>query len=334
MYSVEQIQHVHLEISSRCNAACPLCPRNLYGYPFNDGYVEYDMKLVDAKTIFSKEFIAQLSKIYINGNFGDIVMNRDAIEIVRYFRKYNKLLEISISTNGSARDTKFWTDLAKLNTEVIFCIDGLEDTHHLYRQNTLFEVVLQNAKTFISAGGNATWKFIPFDHNRHQIAKAKKLAKQLGFKKFSLSDWGRNTAPVFSKDQQLTHVIGVPKKTDFKELHYSRTNDDVLLEDIISERTPKTISCQVKKQKSIYISSTGDVYPCCFLGFSPKTYGHGNYHQAANAQFKDMVKENNALEFPLEHCIKWFNLVEQSWNVPTFEQGRLVICNDNCGLSS
>ena len=331
MYNIKDIQHVHLEISSRCNAECPLCPRNFYGYPYNDGYVEHDMTLAHAQHIFQPEFLKQLTEIYINGNFGDAVMNPDTIKIIEYFQSYSSAI-ISMSTNAGARNSEYWKNLAQLNVRIFFCIDGLEDTHHLYRKNTQYSTVIKNAKTFINAGGYAIWKIIKFDHNQHQLESAEKLSQQLGFKEFEINDHGRNQAPVFDKQQKLMHVIGQPATVDFNKLWHTRTTDEVLLEDITPGRVPKPIQCQVKQQKSIYISSTGDVYPCCFLGFNPKTYGHGNYHAAANAQFKHMVQENNALEYNLEHCINWFQQVVQSWNQPTFEQGRLVICNDNCGV--
>jgi MoaA/NifB/PqqE/SkfB family radical SAM enzyme len=334
MYSFSDIRHVHLEISSLCNAACPLCPRNFYGYEFNDGYVEHNMTLIEAKQIFRPDFVQQLDEIYINGNFGDAVMNPETVDIVEYFRSCSADLVISMSTNAGARDRKYWTTLAKLGIQVIFCIDGLEDTHSLYRQNTLYSTVIQNAKIFISAGGNAVWKMIKFDHNQHQHTTARQLSQQMGFKSFRLEDHGRNQAPVFDKNKQLSHTIGNPVVVDFDRLWKSRTQDEVLLEDIVPGRTPKNINCQVKKQKSIYISSTGDVYPCCFLGFNPKTYGHGHYHQAANAQFRDFVQQNNALEHDLEHCIAWFNSIEKTWSTSTFEAGRLVICNDVCGSDS
>jgi MoaA/NifB/PqqE/SkfB family radical SAM enzyme len=331
MYSINEIQHVHLELSSRCNAACPLCPRNFHGYPYNDGYIEHDMTLAEAQHIFSVDLIKQLNVIIINGNFGDAVMNSDTIPIVEYFRSCNPDLNITISTNAGARNKKFWQSLAQLNVQVLFCIDGLEDTHHLYRQNTNYKTVIKNSQTFIKAGGRAIWKMIKFKHNQHQYDAAEQLSKELGFTNFQLVDHGRDQSPVYNKTQQLTHVIGNPVETEFRVLFQKRKEDEVLLEDIVNSRTPKKISCQVKKKKSIYISSTGDVFPCCFLGFSPKTYGHGNYYSAANAQFRDAVQKNNALEYSLQQCIDWFSYVEKSWSTPTFEQGRLVICNDVCG---
>lgn len=331
MYSVEDILHLHLEISSRCNAACPLCPRNLYGYPFNDGYVEHDMTLAEAQKIFKPQFIKQLQEIYINGNFGDAVMNKQTVDIVSWFRSCSSTVRIVISTNGGARNQAFWKSLAKLQTQVIFCLDGLEDTHSLYRQNTVYQTVINNAKTFINAGGKAIWKMIAFDHNAHQRDEAQQRSRDLGFIQFQLIDHGRNIAPVFDQHGNCTHTLGLPKEIDFQKIFWSRTNDDVLLEDIIDDRQPKVINCNVKKRKSLYISSTGEVYPCCFLGFSPKTYGHGNYHQAANKQVAQIIGKNNALDSSLEECIEWFDQVEKSWQLPSFDQGRLVICNDVCG---
>jgi MoaA/NifB/PqqE/SkfB family radical SAM enzyme len=333
MYCISDIRHVHLEISSRCNAACPLCPRNLYGYPFNDGYTEHDMTLEEAQKIFPRQFVSQLTEIYINGNFGDIVMNEQATDIVSWFRDCSPTMMIKISTNGGARNSAFWKKLAELKTQVMFCIDGLEDTHSLYRQNTVYETVLKNAKTFIAAGGKAIWKMVKFDHNQHQHSVAKQLSYDLGFVDFQLVDHGRNTAPVFDKHGHLTHTIGKPTETKFEKILWNRSNDEVLLEDIVAHRKPKTIECHVKKKKSLYVSSTGLIYPCCFLGFNPKTYGHGNYHQAANRQFAHMVDRNNAIQYPLEECIMWFNQIQDSWNRPSFQQGRLVICNDVCGTT-
>jgi len=334
MYNITDIRHVHLEISSLCNAACPLCPRNFYGYEFNDGYVEHNMTLTEAKKIFQPELVQQLDEIFINGNFGDAVMNPETTDIVEYFRSCSPDLLIRISTNAGARDQVYWKTLAKLKVEVHFCIDGLEDTHSLYRQNTLYSTVIRNAQIFITAGGFAVWKMINFAHNHHQQSIARTLSQQMGFRQFRIVDDGRNQAPVFNKNKQLTHTIGTPAIIEFDQLWKSRTTDDVLLEDIVPGRSIKNIQCKVKKQKSIYISSTGDVSPCCFLGFAPKTYGHGNYHQAANAQFKHLIIENNALEYDLAHCIEWFNKIEQSWHKDRFESGRLIICNDVCGQNT
>jgi sulfatase maturation enzyme AslB (radical SAM superfamily) len=292
------------------------------------------MTLAQSKKIFQPDFLKQLQTIYVNGNFGDIVMNPEGHNIIEYFFSQNPLLEITISTNGSARGKKFWQSLGKTKAKILFCLDGLEDTHHLYRQNTVWKTILKNAKIFIESGGHAIWKFIKFKHNFHQIEECKKLSQELGFKDFEIIESTRTDAPVYDKNGNLSHVLGnYDQETDFQVLFYKKRTDLILLEDILTGRKEKTqIRCETKTKQQIYISATGEVYPCCYTGFYPKTYGHGQYHQAANAQIKSFISKNNARVYSIEQCINWFDNFEHAWNKKTYDQGRLVICDDNCGI--
>lgn len=335
MIKYKDIKRVHLEISSLCNARCPLCPRNFKGYTFNDGYIEKNLTLEEARKIFEPNFLKQLIQIRINGNYGDIVMNPETPEIVEYFKLINPNLKIQISTNGSARSEEFWRRLANI-AEIDFCLDGLEDTHHVYRQNTDWNIIIKNASIVIKHGGKANWKFILFDHNKHQIETAKKLSKSLGFNEFKVVDHGRNSGLAFDNSGNLINIIGNYKgETNFTILFQKKKTDLVLLEDIIVGKKPKSkVDCRTKKLSEIYISSTGEVYPCCFTGFSPRTFGHGEYHQAVNSQIKDLLPAtNNALDIPLKECISWFNKIENSWKIPLYEQGKLVVCDDVCGFN-
>lgn len=333
MISYQDIRDVHLEIATLCNASCSWCPRNFWGYPYNGGYPELYLTLANAKKIFQPEFLKQLTRIRINGNYGDIVMNPEAIHIVEYFREHNKDMCININSNGGARDVRWWRQFARLNCEVHFALDGLEDTHSLYRQNTLWKTVIKNAQAFIDEGGNAVWQMIKFKHNEHQIEECRQLSKQMGFTSFDLIDGGRDTAPVFDQNGNLSHVLGnYTGETDFDKLFASKTQDNILLEDILPGRTPSNnLTCETVERKSIYIAANGDVSPCCYMGFYPETYGKGQYHQAANAQILPLIMENNAVEYNIEHCIKWFAGVEKRWQEKFYENGRLVICDDNCG---
>ena len=329
MIPYHDIKHIHLEISSLCNARCPLCPRNFHGYPYNDGYIERNLTLQDVKHIFQPTFIKQLTGIMINGNFGDCVMNTETPNIIEYFKTHSPNIKIDVSTNGGARPKQFWQRLAELDVHVLFALDGLADTHSIYRQDTVYETVLKNAKTFIEAGGQATWKIIPFDHNQHQIEACQELSKQLGFSDFILTDQGRDTGVAVDKKGKVVNVLGKPKKINFEQLLQSKKTDEVVLEDL--NPVVKNITCEVKKSKSIYVTSTGEVYPCCYTGFYPRTYGHGQYYEVVNQQLRDIIKPNNALETSLQESITWFDSVEESWNKSNFKQGRLLICNDVCG---
>lgn len=338
MLRYDQIREIHLEVSSLCNARCPLCPRNLNGYPYNNGYTETNLTLAQCRRIFNdSNFIKQLDRVYINGNFGDAVMNPETPDIVEYFKSQSDHISVTISTNGSARSKKFWQRLAQANANVEFCLDGLADTHHLYRQNTNWQTVINNAKTFIAAGGKAFWKMIRFDHNLHQIESCRKLSAELGFASFMLVDDNRNAGPVFDKQGNLVHVLGASKyqgETSFKVMFVQQTTNNIQLDDVIPyTAVKKEIRCYTKMARSIYVDSTANVYPCCWTGFNPQSYGKGSYHEAINAQLKPLLSKNNALEHPIKECIEWFGQIEESWAKESFNSGRLVCCNDNCGIA-
>jgi MoaA/NifB/PqqE/SkfB family radical SAM enzyme len=320
MIKYQDIRHIHLEISTRCNAACPDCPRNLRGVDVVEDYPLHDMRLEEAKQIFPPAFVKQLWEVYINGNLGDMVTARDALGIIEYFKECNPNLRIYASTNAGAKTEKFWQRLAELRVEVFFCIDGLKGTHELYRQNTQWDTVIRNARAFISAGGNATWKMIKFDHNLTEEDACRELAIELGFKKFQYIDHGRNAFPVFDNKGTFKHDIGTHSQPrDFQVLHFHREENK--REFKIPEFNKTPIKCWSKENRSVYVTATGEVYPCCWMGFFPGKM----YHQGNEEIVPLMTTNNNALEVGTEAAISWFNNVEQ-----TFKSNQTYICHLNC----
>jgi len=333
MYLFREIKKVHLELSSLCNAKCPGCPRNFHGYPFNDGYTDRNLTLDDIKKIFTKEFLNQLTHIRVNGNFGDFVSNNESPEIIKWFIKQNNKLNIRVTTNASAQTKQFWEKLGKLGITVDFCLDGSKITHTIYRQGTNFEKILGNAETFMKSGGVAYWKLIKFHHNEDEIETLRSMSKQYGFKKFEVVDNTRGQLPAYDIKGNLVSLIdGYDKEELINDKLHKRNTDEVLLEDIVDCRTPCDINCEVSHSKEVYIASTGDVFPCCYLGFEPKTYGHGNYFEPVNAQISPLIKQNNAIKHNIRDCVQWFADVKNTWGIETFEEGKLVACNDNCGV--
>lgn len=336
MYTYQEITCLDIELSSECNASCPQCPRNFFGYPNNRGYIEHSMTLDEAKKIFPTEFLSRLKRIYLNGNYGDLIMNPQTLEIIDYFRSHTPdNCRYLASTNAGARNRSFWTGMANLRVEVLFCLDGTDnETHGIYRRNTLYDTVINNAKSFIAAGGQARWKMIVFDHNRHQIDQARQLSKELGFLSFVTMDHKRNTGPIYDKNFNLVGQLGDWKpwnKHDAFE-HMNARSFQVDIRDLNNEGYKPGISCRAKNDKDIYVSSTGRVSPCCFMGYDPDTYMRGSKTRLAygNQQLLEIMDPNNALKYGIKNCINWFNKVEQSWTKERFEDGRLILCNDNC----
>ena len=227
--SYRDLTGMHLELTTRCNAACPMCPRHINnGSDLNPNLPMTEITLEQFKSWFSPEFLKQMRRIYACGNYGDPIAAKDTLEIYRYIRECNDRVNLVIHTNGSARSKSWWEELAKLmnggpdgsrNDYVIFSVDGLWDTNHLYRRNTNFDKIYENMKAYTAAGGKARWDYIVFEHNEHQVEEAQKIAEELGFEFFNIKKttrWqgydseGRGLYHVYA-DGENTHVLRQPK---------------------------------------------------------------------------------------------------------------------------
>lgn len=333
MISISDVRNIHLEITTLCNARCPLCVRNANGYPHNFGYPETSLSLENIKTMFPVDFVQQLTSIDLCGNFGDFVMNPEAFEIVEYFHNTNNQIIIRISTNGSARNKQFWQSLGKLGhrIHITFCLDGLEDTHSLYRVDTVWSNIIKNAQEFISAGGTAVWKMIEFDHNKHQVEECRQLAKDMGFYRFDFTDHGRNSGPVFDRQGKFSYALGEVREA----LRTSPVENIINWQSHPVQPMPKektAINCFSKNERSIYIAGDGSVYPCCYLGAFPTTFTNGSWYKQTHDQIRNLMPlGNNALEVGLENALNWFNEIEASWSKTTYAEGRLILCDSHCG---
>ena len=89
MYKYDDIRTVHLEITQRCQAACPMCDRNQNGGADNQHMTDAELSLEDSQKIFSVPFIQQLKTMYMCGNLGDPIVAKDTLEVFEYFRKHN-----------------------------------------------------------------------------------------------------------------------------------------------------------------------------------------------------------------------------------------------------
>lgn len=274
-FYAQPLAAIHIELSSYCNAACPMCSRNNRGYGVNPNIRLNHFSLATFKSSIDQSILASLKYMVICGNFGDPLMNPEMIPIFEYIKSVNPKIKLQVHTNGGLGTTATWERLAQLVDFCRFGIDGLEDTNHIYRRNVRWNVLMNNLKTFVSAGGHAQWAFIAFDHNKHQIKAAENFSQELGVKKFLLKTTSRsvrnqgeiiNQWPAHSGPDQVDYYIKAyyPEDNIDAEKKFTEVREKYGSYEKYVKETK--INCKVMNERSIYIGAEGLVFPCCWLG--------------------------------------------------------------------
>lgn len=315
MYQLADVRSVHLEITSKCQASCPMCARNVQGGMLNPFVQLHEITLQEFKDWFPQSFIQQLNRLYMCGNLGDPIVANDTLEIFEYIRSVNPSIRLGMNTNGSARSVAWWKQLAQINVSVRFGIDGLSDTHHLYRIGTKFEKIIENAKAFIAAGGDAVWDMLVFEHNSHQVEECKQLATDLGFKGF----FPKNTAR-FKEDK--LHVLDDEGKTRY--VIYPTERSKELLDNVSSQPRNTIIKCKAKDEGGIYVSASGNVTPCCWLDLQwlpPMNVNRIDYMDTIG-RFLNL--HDHSLKDIFDTGI--FNEIENTWSKTPLKE-----CSKQCG---
>jgi len=349
MYSYQDVRVVHLEITQRCQAACPMCDRNENGGADNMHLTNAELSLQDCQHIFQPEFIRQLDTMYMCGNLGDPIVARDTLEVFRYFRKHNPDMWLSMNTNAGAKNEAWWQELARIlgkNAAVIFSVDGLRDTNHLYRQNVVWDKIERNMRAFIAAGGRARWDFIVFGHNEHQIDEARDLAESWGVERFQLKKSGRFfTADSKQKDEhqaqnrkgEKTATIRKPEQLEHQNLALQKQKQIEKSYGGMKEYYDNCrVECKVAKERNIFITAEGLLMPCCWTSGRMYKWWHKDPRIEQIWDFIDRAggKQGiSVLENSLQSVMEGPLLgdIQASWTKNSIEEGKLGVCAMKCG---
>jgi len=275
-----RIKKVELEITSDCNAACPGCARTL-----NKDLLQINsFTFEDLKRIFSADDYTGVEFKFC-GVLGDPIVNPDCLKMIEWLVYRGGYCEIS--TNGGYNTADWWMSLGKIAAaypglvHVHFCIDGHKETNHIYRVNTKFKIIERNIAAFASTAPkeHATWIYIVFDHNEHELEAAKSHADQLGFH-FATRTGMRNSYHTWIAQLQRKENKKIVKETKkitttgnkqhskleaVKELdkfikNYKNNTDNKQKKAIID-----SIVCKYVHEGEIFIASDLTMWPCCFL---------------------------------------------------------------------
>jgi len=253
--TLDKIAWLQVENTSKCNLWCPACERNKDGFGLIDGLVVEDLTTENFQKAL--EQLPNLEVIQFCGTYGEFAAASNVLEHLELALQHSN--KVQIHTHGSLRNKDWWAalgnSLKNINHDVWFGIDGLEGIHEIHRQGSNYFKVIENASAFIQAGGYATWQFIPFAHNEHQIKDCLKLSQKLGFRKFKLVTSVRENLQ--ARHYRTGEIV------EFRPWSRSLTTNPY---HIIKNRTTlvKT-DCRHIEQKTVYLNANGAFSPCCFL---------------------------------------------------------------------
>jgi MoaA/NifB/PqqE/SkfB family radical SAM enzyme len=341
MYNLSDIRTIHFEPTNKCQARCPQCGRinqnNVESKDFfkinplitdrngKSGCLD-EISLIDFIKWFPPRFIHQLNYFYMCGTSGEPSLATDCLKIFAYLRHINPRIKLTIHTNGGCKSKEWWEKLAKLRVESVFGIDGLEDTHALYRVNTDWKKIIDNASAFIEAGGEATWQMLVFKHNQHQIIECAKMAKDMGFKSFNYFHTIRfsenddiSKQPVYNPKGEVTHYLE-PSSITLKNYQKMRSSFNNI------QSKNEVIDCLVKREKSLYVAANGNVLPCCHMVscFEFLQDDMDDYKNKIGVKYN--LYQNTLVEI---FDSMYFKNIEKTWS-----KDPLLACAKTCGKTT
>lgn len=262
--SVERLQ---FELSNVCNLNCIGCVRtdeNFNGSKESITSPEYISKETFEKIISAPEF-KTVKYIAFCGSIDEAVAHPEFLEfikiIIRCGIEMNKKFTMQMHTNGSLKNTAFWRELGLLLKEnkhlldhiVMFNIDGLEDTNHIYRHGSNWLKIMENSQAIIDTGANVNWQYIVFPWNEHQVKEAHELSIKKSFKAFFTR---QNRAPEKVKQWSNNSKVNVyfEQKVDMNQHVKNNLNGNSL-----------QIECPTQKENIYFIDYKSRLWPCCFI---------------------------------------------------------------------
>ncbi|MBT4795485.1 MAG: radical SAM protein [Candidatus Marinimicrobia bacterium] len=288
---------VELELTTLCNARCPLCYRN---------YKEFEKRYPETKVRDIKDVIAQLETfpdlewVRLVGTISEPTLYKHFFELVTYIKSRD--IKIEICTNGDTNNEFWWAELAQImnsDDRVFFSICGsTQELHEIYREGTRLDKIIKNAAAFRTEDKNDYAQCIRFDYNSDNFDSDEFTNFVSVFSNIYM------TETYLSKDDSNyvnTKNLGLLVPTKAKADKYYN------IEKIANIGLSKKSYCKSVEHNSQQIDINGNIYPCyLFLEANGDKPWDGDYDKILNQHY-DVCKfcEKNVMKMCMDQGLEY-----------------------------
>lgn len=173
---------INIDTGWRCRLKCPACIRTQS--------IGTD-RLKSAKDLTMNAWRKMLeidsASMQLCGQISDPIYHPRFIEMLKIRQEEYPNVKLKIYTNGSGKKDKWWDQVIELSKGLehkddwIFGLDGAtQEIANIYRVGTNFDNVWSVMERLGKEDTVTTvWQFIVFEHNKHQLEDAYKMAKDI-----------------------------------------------------------------------------------------------------------------------------------------------------------
>lgn len=339
MKYLEKIKKIQFELSNFCNASCIGCRRSdpvtltpRYDLANSEStFVSLDViqSLIDDPAfddVYELEFCGTIDEPLAHPKF---------IEILNLFSAKRTNFFVRIHTNAAVRNEFFYIDLAEALSkferhEIRFSIDGLEESHRLYRGDLDYKKIMEHAQVFIDYGGLAIWQMLQFPWNEHEVEECTSIAKEMGFRKI-----------IVRRDRTYSSELST---AEIKKLRDEKTPSKFrqipIFESGYAAEKDEVITCHYSNEGMIFMNFQGKIFPCCFMSNLEIV----NFTAKAQQFFKN-VYEIHGEDFNDLHVHSLTEIMNNQWyqqdlasswqnNFNDKVNPKLLTCSVSCGKKS
>jgi MoaA/NifB/PqqE/SkfB family radical SAM enzyme len=337
MKYLEKIRKIQFELSNFCNATCIGCRRSdpetltaRYDLANSEPvFIELDV----IKDLIADPMFADVEELEFCGTIDEPLAHPKFIEILNLFSDVRTNFFVRIHTNAAVRNELFYEELAEAllrfdKHEVRFSIDGLEESHRIYRGDLDYKKIMKHAERFINTGGLAIWQMLQFPWNENEVDECTRIAKEMNFRKIIVRRDRTHSSNFSVVDIKSLRERKTPSK--FRQVPTTYT--------MLTERE-EVINCHYKTEGMIFMNYQGRIFPCCFIAnldlvsfterslqFFEKIYGE------YGGDFNDLHKHSLSSIMNTEWYRKDLVL---SWNKRFGSvKPKLLVCSISCGKNS